>query len=166
MTDETKPGMKRWIKVVFVLSLALNLIIIGLVGGAALRFGGADKHHRFSDRAFTPTLFALDREDRREIGRNIRKAYRERESKKVNEIRLFNEIADAIEADPIDVDAVLAASSELDGGLAERREIAQQAWLDKVSEMSHEDRKAYAARIRDILENPKKWRKPPLHKKD
>ena len=41
MTTETpaKPGMKRWLRVVLVLSLAMNFVVIGLVAGAALHFG-------------------------------------------------------------------------------------------------------------------------------
>ena len=40
--EPPKPRTPKWVRVLLALSLALNLLIIGLVGGAMVRFGGSD----------------------------------------------------------------------------------------------------------------------------
>ena len=161
MTTETpaKPGMKRWLRVVLVLSLAVNFVVIGLVGGAALHFGRSGPPPHISDRGGVLIFKALEREDRREIGKSIRKSYREYAKTVGKEKAQYKTIADAIEADPMDVDALRQASAAIDDRMTQRRVIARDAWLEKVSSMTVDERKAYAARLREILDNPKKSHK-------
>ena len=166
MTTDTpaKPGMKRWLRVVLVLSLAMNFVVIGLVGGAALHFGRSGPPPKYSDRGGSPIFSAFEREDRRDIGRSIRKSYREYAGKVEHEKAQYQAIADVIEAEPMDLDALRQASAAIDDRMAQRRSFAREAWIEKVSGMSLEDRKAYATRLREILDNPRKDRKHGKHK--
>ncbi|WP_127115083.1 periplasmic heavy metal sensor [Shimia sediminis] len=161
-----KLGMKRWLRVVLVLSLTMNLVVIGLIGGAALRFGKSGPPH-MSGPDGLPIISALDRADRRDIGKSIRKASRalgDRAARAEKDKAHYQRIADMIEADPVDTDALRAAGAALDDRMSQRRQIAQDAWINKVAGMNLEDRKSYAARLRDILDNPKEWRKKSVRK--
>ena len=69
----------RWTRWALIISLALNLIVIGAVVGTVLRHGSeghrdahGDKHGH--DMAGGPLTQALSREDRRAIGREMRRA--------------------------------------------------------------------------------------------
>lgn len=166
-TTQKKPGMKRWIKVIFVLSLAMNLVIVGLVAGAAYRikrFGPPP--HVALEGPGSPVLRALGKEDRREVGRNIRKSYGKHSASSEFEIAHYQRLADLIAADPVDIEAVREASAGLDDRISQRRLVAREAWMQKLSVMSLEERKAYADRIRAILEDPKSWRKHPPKPRD
>ena len=162
MSQETKQktGMKRWIKVIFALSLALNLIIVGLVAGAAFRikrFGPPP--HVTMEGPGSPVLRALDMEDRREVGRSIRKSYRDIAPSSEAEKARYQQIVDLIAADPLDLEAIGQASMALDDRISQRRLIAREAWLDKVASMPLDARKAYADRIRAILNDPDAWKR-------
>lgn len=161
MSTETteKPRMKRWLRVVLVLSLALNLIIVGLVAGAAMRFGHKGPPPHVGEHPGSPILRALDHDDRREVGRSIRKTYRAYAATAESEQSFYLKLADVIEADPLQPDALRDASAALDMRMSERRVIAQKAWMEKVLGMSADDRRAYAERMREAAENRKKWKK-------
>ncbi|WP_299349957.1 periplasmic heavy metal sensor [uncultured Shimia sp.] len=156
---KTKPGMKRWLRVVFTLSLALNLVIVGLIGGAALKFGRSGPPPHVMDRMSMPILGALEHQDRREIGRNIRKAYRNDGKSAKPETASYETLIAVLEAEPLDVEALRVANQGLTDRVSQRMRIAQEAWLDYVQTMTPEARVAYAARMREMVKDPKSWRK-------
>ena len=79
MTDNTPnppPRMKLWLRVVLVLSLAFNLLIVGISAGAMFTWSKWKSHHGpRMDLSAGPMTRALSREDRRAIGKEMRKAY-------------------------------------------------------------------------------------------
>ena len=61
------PGAPRWMRVLLVLSLALNLLVAGLLIGDALTGGGPGRGPRPAEMALGPVAQALDPADRRAI---------------------------------------------------------------------------------------------------
>jgi len=143
----------RWMKIALVISLAFNLLVVGLVLGAALgRERHMDRHDR--DRSEVPREFmrspflgALDPEDRRAVGRELR---RDEGSLRENRAELrarFERLLAAIRTEPFDRAAIEAILDEQRAAGARRLEIAEQAVLDRLSAMSPEARAAYAERL-------------------
>lgn len=159
MTDEAqnKPRMRRSVRILLIVSLALNLVIIGLVGGAFLGHGGKDKRSHMSfDGPGSPIVRALSREDRRAMGRSIREAYRAQVSDRGADTARYQALVSALAADPYDPEAVKLAREMLDEANWGRRQIAHDIWLKNVDAMSIEQRQDYADRIREALKNHKR----------
>lgn len=154
-----KPRMRLWLRVVLVLSLAFNLVIIGGATGVALRFGrfGPPPSHMEEGRG-SPMIMALSRDARREMGRSIRKAYRDTANDAGNESGIYADLVRALEADPFDKEALRAARQALESRMSLRREVAGDVWLESISKMGVTERKAYAESMLEILTRKKSWR--------
>lgn len=158
MTDDTqnKPPMRRSVRILLILSLALNLIVIGLVGGAVLGHGGKDKRSHMSHNGpGSPIVRALSREDRRSMGRSIREAYRSQVKDRAADALRYQALVSALAADPYDPEAVKMARQALDEESRDRRQIAQDIWLKNVDAMGVDRRQDYADRMQEVLENQK-----------
>jgi uncharacterized membrane protein len=140
----------RWVKIALVVSLAVNLLIAGLVVGAMVRHDRDDRGMRGDvPREFmrSPFLGALDGEDRRAVGREL---MREEGSLGENRAELrvrFERLLVAIRAEPFDRDAIEAILDEQRAVGARRLELAEEAVLDRLSAMTPEARAAYADRL-------------------
>jgi len=146
-----KPRMRAWLRVVLVLSLAMNLVIIGGAVGLALRFGHSGPPPLLSEGPGSPMIRALSHEHRR----SIRKAHKDRAEPARDKTQYYTNLVALLEAEPLDLDALRDASAALDNSFELRRDVARDIWLGQVSAMSAEDRKAYAIRMRDILSRKK-----------
>jgi hypothetical protein len=103
MTD-TAPTRSRWLKVTLVVSLALNLLVIGAVIGAAL---GAGRPHDDRMRGEVPREFgrsplvsALAPEDRRAVGRDLMRAAGPLRENRADLRARFERLLEALRADP------------------------------------------------------------------
>lgn len=134
--------LRLWLRIVLGVSLALNLLVIGLAVGAALRLGGPELR-----RPPPPTGVALIRalppEDRKAILRRVRDKAPNRPDRAAE----AQALADALTASPFDPEALDAVATAQTG----RRNAFQTAllstWLDHVAAMSAQDRADYAQRI-------------------
>lgn len=84
MTTETaRPAAPRWMRIVLIVSLALNLCVAGVLGGVALRWGGEGGASRFAspalpgDLSFRAAVAALPEADRHEMRVSLRRQFRE-----------------------------------------------------------------------------------------
>lgn len=82
-TETAKPAAPRWMRIVLIVSLALNLCVAGVLGGVALRWGGEGGAARFAshalpgDLSFRAAVAALPEADRQEIRTSLRRQFRE-----------------------------------------------------------------------------------------
>lgn len=148
-----------WIKILLAVSLALNLAVVGLVAGFAMR-GGPMMAGRVPAMGYAmPYVLALPHEVRRDVFGAVRqdKSYRDRRERRAEYRRMIA----ALRATPFDtaaVEAVLARQAE---GASQVQSAAQAAWLDAVARLSDAERMAYTRRMEDALE-----RRGPSHKPD
>ncbi|WP_147106534.1 periplasmic heavy metal sensor [Tateyamaria sp. syn59] len=136
-----------WAKILLGTSLALNLAVVGLIGGLIMRggpLGGKGPGMGYA----TPYVIALPSEQRRVVfgtvrndpdlpGRGARRA-------------AYRDMAAVLEADPWDRPAAEAILQRQARGVADVQSVAQAAWLDIVSEMPIEERRAYAQRVTEV----------------
>lgn len=150
---DTKPPRTRgWIRILLGVSLALNLAVIGLAVGAALRLGGPGADRRPPPPVGALLYRELPREDRRllrshAIGdRDTRHARRQADALAVDA---------ALRATPFDRAALQAVLDRQAQHRIDRQRSVQRAWLERVSRMSAEDRAAYADRLQEALRRHK-----------
>ena len=138
------PRSPRWMRIVLGLSLAPNLVVVGIVGGALLRFGGPAGFLPPSVSLGAAMYRELPKEERRAIVAETRKSTSARPMRRGKEAEA---LAAALRAEPFDPAAV---QQVLSGQVEARRDwhqSMQAAWLTRVTEMSAEDRRAYADRL-------------------
>lgn len=158
MNAQPQPRLKRRIKILLALSLALNLLFIGLIAGAAYRHGGKGGGHGPSLQSYgAPYMRALPREQRKVLNQAMRadgvmpgRAERR---------RFYRDVLAALRAesfDPASVGAALSKQREVVGAV---QTAAQDAWLKLVAEMSPSERQTYADALEERLKRGPRGRK-------
>ncbi|GAA6164802.1 hypothetical protein NBRC116590_25060 [Pelagimonas sp. KU-00592-HH] len=154
-TPTEKPRMRRGMRIILIASLALNVIVVGLIIGAVVGHSRDDDRRR-PNISLPPHVRALDWDHRREIGKAIRKAYRADGLGARTERSQLEKMAAAIEASPFDRASLEAVQVELESVMSRRVGRARDIWLDHVESMTDRERAAYADRLRHSLTKKKR----------
>jgi len=152
---EQKAGMRPWLKLVFALSLALNLLVLGAVGGVVLRHGGFDgRHHHM---AGGPMTRALSKEDKRVVAREMRRSYRERgRDGRAAYGAAMQQLVAGLRAEPFDPAPVAKQMSRMREMLGQRVAIGQRVLLEHLEQMEPGARRAFAARLEQAMQ--RRWK--------
>ena len=153
MTQEVSDTPKRrWGRVVLFVSLALNLLVAGVVAGALL--GGPrdrDRDPALRDLGFGPFVSSLSRSDRAALRDGLR-----REAGALRENRAamraqFEELLTLLRAEPYDHAAVRAHVEGQHTRISERVTLGRQLLLERIEAMAPEERGAYADKLDEAL---------------
>lgn len=149
------PRLSRRVKVLLGASLALNLLFVGLIGGALWRNGGGDgPGHRDGGPSLqsyaAPYVQALPRAERRALHRSIRSAHpmAGREARRA----VYAQMLEVLRAEPFDPDAAQAMLDAQRDAVMALQETAQASWLQAVGAMTPGERTAYADRLEKRIE--------------
>ena len=146
MTKTPNKKSRRWLYPVLFLSLALNLLIVGIVAGWLASPGGPRRADFGTARGLVgeQILRALPGDQRRALMRDVlREAPRIRESREDLRAR-FQAFLTALRTEPYDPSAVSALLLEQRGVALSRQDIGEKLLLKRLQEMSPEQRKDYA----------------------
>ncbi|MEM5478165.1 periplasmic heavy metal sensor [Pacificibacter sp. AS14] len=162
-TGQKSRGSQR-MRLVLILSLAVNLAVVGLVAGAALRGGerggvsGDDRARAMQTRdfGFGPYVAALEHEQRRDIGRAFIKKAGLPDAARAGAQAKFEAILDALKAEPFDADLFQSEVLAQLNDLAEMQKIGATVIVDQVAAMTPETRAAYAVRLDQALTRPQR----------
>ena len=148
VTDNATAKPKRLWRVVLVVSLALNLAVVGIIAGSIVsgRFG--DGPPRSFDLGLGPMSRALEPKERRDIGRNLR------ENRVLRDYDLrgrIDGIVAALQAEPFDEAALRALLAEQASRVANVQVKAQDAFVAVVADMTPERRAIFAETLREEL---------------
>ena len=148
--SQDKPGgMRIWLRVLLVVSLALNLLVAGAVGGAFLKHHKWRGHHASRLEMGGPMTRALSPEDRHAIGRKIRETYREGRPDRAEQREIMLGLVEDLKAVPYDPEAVKTRMTRIRAKFGARLEIRQSLLLDHLNAMDDTARAAYADRLRE-----------------
>ena len=163
MTQETKGKTRRWTRVLLIGSVALNVLIIGVVGGAAIAIKGDGDRPAPTDRFGAAHIKALSFEDKRAVGRAIRKAYRSADVDHRADHNHYKEALAVLRSSPLDEAALTDLVNRLDMAGERRRALARDVFLAQIVSMSDAERAAYADRLEEVLERGPKGKdgRPP-----
>ena len=155
MAEDTSGGGRGWpwMRIVLVLSLALNLLIAGVVAGALLRgpLHDPDRRPALADLGFGPFVEALPRRERIAVARDLRReagAFRENRAELR---RQFGRLVELLKAEPYDAGAVEELVARQQTKLMERQSLGRKILLQRLAEMAPAERAAYADRLAQLL---------------
>ncbi len=153
MTDERPKSSDcpRWIKIALAVSLAINLLIIGIAGGMAARFGGSDGPPRMSDSGGAYTR-ALTPKDRREIGKDLGQQFQEMRKGRAIVQEQYREMLAVLKAEPFDRGAAEDVLQRQSGIADQRRKVSERALLDRFEAMTPAERAAFVVRLEQGIE--------------
>lgn len=139
-----KPG--KGLRIALGLSLALNLLVAGLVAGAVLRDGGP-RERMVRDLDFGPFTEALSPNDRDELRRDfVQRAPDLRGMRQAMQADLETFLA-ALRTEPFDPAALAQVLASQQGRMARRVELGQELLLDRLTAMDPAERAAFADRL-------------------
>ncbi|WP_342068624.1 periplasmic heavy metal sensor [Yoonia algicola] len=149
---QTRPS-RLW-RIVLVLSLALNLAVVGVVVGSAVSGRWGEGPPRSFDLGLGPVARALEPQERRAIGRKLR----EDRSLRGFDLRgRVNLVVAALQAEPFDPDVLLALLAEQSQQIATVQATAQEVMLEQIVAMTPARRRAFADQV---LEEMSRARRP------
>ncbi|PZX46156.1 putative membrane protein [Roseinatronobacter thiooxidans] len=149
--DETRTKRRfPWLKLVLVISVMLNLAAAGMIWGMASRAGTSGSLLRAS-------VAALPAEDRRALRRDTGAIWREARSAERGARTAPREMIAALEAEDFDADAFSAALRQAQERLLRISNQMHDQLLAKVSAMSPQERRAYAASLQERVTS-RPWR--------
>ena len=149
--ENIRPRTPMWIRILLGVSLALNLLVLGLVGGAMLRFGGPEGM-RPPPRTVGAALFReLPREDRNALLTRSNGTHDDRRARQKADALA---VSAAMRATPFDTEALEAILDAQAMHRAGFQKSVQQAWLTRVANMNDAQRFAYADRLEHALKHP------------
>jgi uncharacterized membrane protein len=152
MTDpQSSPRDGRLMRLLLVASLALNLLVVGLVAGWALRHGG-DRHPPRLEMAGGPLTRALSPEDRHEIAREMRETWRAADGGRADLRDNYDALVADLRAVPFDANQVADRMRQHRARFAVRFEMGQEVLVRHLTEMSDADRRAYADRLEERIQ--------------
>ncbi len=147
MSDVSTPK-RRWMPILLVVSLALNLLVIGVVLGTVLRV-------KDGDRAYGPPglgaalYHALPKDDRKALRGELsgKRGDGARQRKKD-----FQEIVEALQTVPFDPETVRALLAQQGAAIADLQDTLHDRWLEQITAMSDEERATYAERLEKVIQ--------------
>ncbi|WP_415184026.1 periplasmic heavy metal sensor [Phaeovulum sp.] len=152
-TDDTgavaapKPGMRGWVRAVFIVSLALNLVVLGVVAGGVIGHAKHPPRHRVSSISMGPFTASLSREDREALRRDAEAEGQDFRAMQRAARADYARLIAALRADPWNKAEVQAV---LDGHrmrTLERIEIGGRLMFGRIAAMTPDERKAFADRL-------------------
>lgn len=137
----------RGARIALILSLTLNLVILGVIGGSAIGHHRRAAHEGMRDVGFSPFTGALDRDDRAALRGAFLAAMPDARDRRQQARQDFGRLAAALRADPWDraeVSALLARNGQR---TTERLALGHRLLIDRIEAMTPEARAAFADRI-------------------
>jgi uncharacterized membrane protein len=149
-------GFGRWTKGLLIASLALNLLIVGVIAGGVLNRHWRGSHAMGHDVGFGPFTEALSQDDRAAI----RKAFlTTAPGHRAMRQEIRQDMADLVailRADPLDAAAAGSILEMQNQRIVDRLGLGRRLLLDRISAMSPEARTEFADRVEQALDRP--WR--------
>lgn len=158
MTETTPdvPRKRRWIMPLLFTSLAVNLLVAGVVIGALLSPDGPRNRSEIGPGRGVigePFIRALPRSERRALAEDVRKMSPQIREGRENLRQRFEAFLTALRADPFDPAAISRLLAEQRGVAVGRQEIGERLLMKRLEAMTPEQRAAYADALEKSLRN-------------
>ncbi|MSU88300.1 periplasmic heavy metal sensor [Rhodobacteraceae bacterium 2CG4] len=158
--------MPRWAKLALVGSLALNLAVLGVVGGALLRGADRGRPLYLPIEGFRSISAAMLPEDRAALRRDLRARRDEIRDARRTLRRSQGEFIAALRADPFSSEALAAALDSHAEQWEQFGRRTREMLVRRISEMSPEARAAFAANLESHLSERRGARSGPKARRE
>ncbi|SIO57302.1 Uncharacterized membrane protein [Rhodovulum sp. ES.010] len=153
-TDKTgaAPRTRAWVRIALVASLALNLLVLGMIGGAMLghRHDGP-RGASFGPGELGPYGRAFSAPDRDALRAALRAEAPRLRANREGVRAGFRDVLAALRAEPFDQARVEAALQAQQARLRDQMGLTRRLMLERVAAMSPEERSAFADRLEEVL---------------
>ena len=150
MATSTKFKSRNLWKILFGISLALNLLIIGAVGGAMIRMSkGPVANHRASGLLY---MRALNFEDKKSFRKEL---FRNKDSRKIGRAKEYSSYSSAVKIlkkDPFDRKAFEELLDQQTKYSKSSQRSARLALVAQITKMTKEERMIYAKRLANLID--------------
>lgn len=146
-TAVSGPRAGRKTRIALILSLTLNLLILGVIAGAAIGHHRRAAHGGARDVGFSPFTGALEREDRAALRGAFLAAMPDARERRQAARQDFDRLAEALRADPWDRALVTEVLARHGARTAERLELGHRLLIERIAAMTPAARAAFADRI-------------------
>jgi len=157
-TPSPKSGF-RWGRLLLFVSLAVNLLIVGMVAGAVYRNGGPPANRAeqppLRDLGYGPYGRALSQDDRRDIDRAMAKRAGDLNANRDEFRSQIKALLKALRTSPYDGKTVRAIIGSQQERLLQRQDIGRILLLEQIEAMSEDERKKFANRLARSLRGPR-----------
>ncbi|WP_162848067.1 periplasmic heavy metal sensor [Litoreibacter halocynthiae] len=163
--DDAKTRTPKRVKVALAISLAINVLVVGVIVGAVLHGGNRDRSS-FDKRGGDTAAIgiygrALEKPDRRAIGQRLRDGRATRGQEIRAELgEMVREASDLLKQTPFDKGAFSDVLLRQQGLIKGRSDAMQDALVEQIAAMSPEQRAEYAERLEELLERGGRRGKP------
>ncbi|MGI9367536.1 MAG: periplasmic heavy metal sensor [Ruegeria sp.] len=145
--NENPEKKRRWMPILLTASLALNLLVVGLVIGTALRF--RDGNRGRIPPGFASALFrALPDSDRKVLRGEMADRHSRGTDRRADDFNLIGQALRAVPFDPTEVKVLLDRQAQSNVKL--QRDL-HDAWLARITAMSNEERASYVNRLEEVV---------------
>lgn len=154
---QTPDRSPLWMRVLLIVSLGLNLLIVGMVAGSLLSGGGPGPSREAArDLEGSPFVRALGPGERRALLRDL---VRERDTLGENRQLLrqrFESLLATLRADELDRAALDAIVAEQRQATEARQRLGERLVIRRIEAMSPDERRAYADRLEAAVRRPQR----------
>ena len=153
--NETPPPRRRiWPRILLFVSLALNLAVAGVVGGAMLKFAHGDDHPRMISRelGLAPFRFAFDPAEQEQLDAMVQARSSELGIGRTEWRKTYFDALNAIRADPFDLAGFRAAMEDQAELSLKTRQVGLDIMAAQFETMTLEQRRAFVERFVDRAE--------------
>jgi len=150
MSEQTTPqsnGTPRWIKIALILSVAVNLGIAGVIGGAALRAPEIRRNNLEAPEGVAMLARAMPAEHQRELRQNLRNRRGDLRLEREELRNLLDRFVVALRAEPFEIDAVSAVFADQRVMLSKLTAAGHKSVIEQIEKMSPQDRERYIRRL-------------------
>jgi len=157
VTNPEPPQSKapRWMKITLVISLATNLLIVGVVAGAVLSKEGRPEARKGGAGANMITE-ALPKEEHRALRRDVRRTLRATPGLREALQSEIAALADLMRAPDYTAEAVEAQLMQIQSRMMGPLSVARGLLAERLAGFDEAERAAYAARLEELLEEKRK----------
>ncbi len=153
MSEQTTPqskGTPRWIKIALIVSVAANLGIAGVIGGAALRAPEKHRNNLDSPEGVAMLARAMPAAHQRDLREGLRDRRGDLRPDRAELRNLRDRFIVALRAEPFDISAVDSVFADQRAMLSKLTAAGHDSVIEQIERMSPQDREKY---IRRLLSN-------------
>lgn len=154
------PRQGRGMRWLLIASLALNLLVAGIVVGALFDGPRGDRRPPGPRDAVAPYTRALEAPDRRKLRRELRRAFLDRRGQGDVLAAPYRDVIAILRADPFDASALRDALAAQAAAASRRHDAGREVLTRHIAAMSAAERQAYTDRLEAEVARLAAARKP------
>ena len=146
-TTRSTTGTPRWMKITLVVSIAINLGIAGVIGGAALRAPEIQRNNIEAPEGVAMLARAMPPAHQRELRENLRTRRDDLRPDRQELNKLRDRFILALRVDPFDIEAVNEVFADQREMLSDLTAAGHDSVIEQIRTMTPRDREIYIRRL-------------------